>query len=169
MNKRITGILLALLLCTALSAQESVVAEKEVNSALAGADILNSMPSGVSVRQSQKLREALRAQTARNESRLFTGFRIRIYHESSQQAREKSEDVLGAVNAAYPSLGADRTFAEPYFNVTAGYFRTRTDAEKALRALQADYPEATIVKEKFKYPSLTETYRNRIDTVVVVK
>lgn len=171
MNK-LFALLLAAVVSAALFAQDvtTPAAQEPVaqtNAALEGADIMNIMPSGVTVRQPASVRSALRSQIQRNESRQFTGFRIRLYHESAQQAREMSETILDAVQRAYPGLGAERTYTNPYFNVTAGFFRTRTDAEKALKVLSQDWPDATIVKEKFKYPALDEPWRHRVDTIAV--
>lgn len=120
-------------------------------------DIFYQMPSGVKVNQSVAVKNAFRSQVARNADRMFTGFRIRVYHDNSQKARETSEAVLGRIQAAFPGVVAERTYVNPYFNVVMGTFRTRTDAEKVLRTLQAEYPDASIVKEKFKYPTLGTT------------
>lgn len=170
MNRKTIAILLATALSAALSAQDITLSASqgtaaETNRALEGTDILSIMPAGVNIEQPSSVRSALRSQIQRNESRQFTGFRIRLYHDSSQQAREMSETILDDVQRAYPSLGAERTYANPYFNVTAGFFRTRIDAEKALRVLSREWPDAVIVKDKFKYPSLGEPWRHRADTV----
>lgn len=119
---------------------------------LAGASIFNSMPKGVSVHQSGAVKTAAADQISRNAGRQMTGFRIRVFYDNTQSARNASESVYKAMQARYPRMTVDRSFANQYFIVTIGRFRTRIDAVKVLREIQGSYPDATIVKERFKYP-----------------
>lgn len=131
-----------------------VVSVPQVNPALDGLDILSVMPSCVTIRQSSAIRGALARQLESNQSRMFNGFRIRVFHDNSQSAREQSSLIEIAFRRAYPLLAVERSYANQFFNVTVGAFRTRSDAEKLLRTLSTRFPQATIVKEKFKYPML---------------
>ena len=140
----------------------------QVNKALEGADILNIMPLNVKVKQSPSVRSALRTQISQNAERQFTGFTIRVYHDNSQQARATSERIEATLRGGYPTLPVVRSYSNPYFNVTIGNFRTRSDAEKALRSLTSEYPDATIIKDKFKYPALDGGAVYRADTLSVV-
>ena len=54
----------------------------------------------------------------------------------------------------YPGIQAYRSYASPNFKVTVGNFRTRLDAEALLRQIKGDFPDAFIVRERFKYPSI---------------
>lgn len=119
---------------------------------LAGASIFSSMPKGVTVHQSGAVKAAAADQISRNAGRQMTGFRIRVFYDNAQSARNTSEAVYKAMQARYPRMTVDRSFANQYFIVTLGRFRTRIDAVKVLRELQGSYPNATIIKEKFKYP-----------------
>jgi len=140
----------------------------QVNPALEGADILNIMPLGVKVKQSSSVRNALRSEIGRNAERRFTGFTIRVYHDNSQSARVASENVEARLRGNYPSLPVERSYSNPYFNVTVGNFRTRSDAEKALRAMESEFPDATIMKDRFKYPALDGGAVYKADTVSVM-
>jgi len=140
----------------------------QVNPALEGADILNIMPLSVKVKQSSSVRNALRSQISQNSGRQFTGFTIRVYHDNSQSARTVSENVEATLRRGYPSLPVERSYSNPYFNVTIGNFRTRSDAEKALRAMAPEYQDATIMKTKFKYPALDGGAVYRADTLSVM-
>lgn len=142
----------------------------QLDSALARTGLFASMPSGVTIRQSSAIRDAFLSLSKRNrESSLFTGFRIKVYSDSSQNAREESEQVLNNFHEWYPSISVYRSYASPYFRVIAGDFRTRVDAEKALRMIRPSFPAATIIKEKMQYPSLDEGVSYVADTVRVVR
>ena len=73
----------------------------------------------------------------------------------------QSNEIRSALNRQVAShAGRDyngfriRTYASPNFKVTVGNFRTRLDAEAFLRRIKGDFPDAFIVRERFKYPSI---------------
>ena len=128
--------------------------EVQIDSTLMGRDIFSALPERVIVRQSPAVRSALNRQVASNATKSYSGFRIRLYFASSRTAREESAAVIRRFNDLYPHIQAYRTFASPNFKVTAGNFRTRLEAEALLRQLKGDFPDAFIVRERFKYPSI---------------
>ena len=128
--------------------------EVQIDSTLMGRDIFSALPERVVVRQSPAVRAALNRQVSANASKNYSGFRIRLYFASSRTAREESAAVIRRFNDLYPHIQAYRTFSSPNFKVTVGNFRTRLDAEALLRQLKGDFPDAFIVRERFKYPSL---------------
>ncbi len=163
-NKRLLLLLAALLLSAPLlSAQnleevgdelEHSGVEVQVDSTLLGRDIFSALPEQVVVRQDAAVRQALSRQIERNAAKSYSGFRIRLYFASSRQAREESAAVLRRFSAMYPGIQAYRTYASPNFKVSVGNFRTRLDAEALLGQIKADFPDAFIVRERFKYPSI---------------
>ncbi|MCR4859915.1 MAG: SPOR domain-containing protein [Bacteroidales bacterium] len=128
--------------------------EVQVDSTLMGRDIFSVLPEQVVVRQSAAVRTALGRQVASNAQKTYSGFRIRLYFASSRTAREESASVIRRFNEMYPQVQAYRTFASPNFKVTVGNFRTRLEAEAMLRQIRGDFPDAFIVRERFKYPSI---------------
>ena len=128
--------------------------EVQVDSLLLGRDIFSALPEQVVVRQSSAVREALNRQVASNGTKSYSGFRIRLYFASSRTAREESAAVIRRFHDLYPHIQAYRSFSSPNFKVTVGNFRTRLDAEAFLRKLKGDFPDAFIVRERFKYPSI---------------
>lgn len=116
--------------------------------------IFNSMPDAVSVLQSQTVRDAVDERVLSNEASEFNGYRIRIYFDNSQNAREASSAILSDFESGHPDMPAYRTFDSPNFKVTVGDFRTRSEALAALKAIQTEFPSAFIVREKFKFPAL---------------
>ena len=133
--------------------------EVQVDSTLVGRDIFSALPEEVVVRQSPAVRAALGRQVAANAGKSYSGFRIRLFFASNRTAREESASVIRRFNEMYPHIEAYRSFSSPNFKVTVGNFRTRVEAEALLRKLKSDFPDAFIVRERFKYPSI-----GRVDT-----
>ena len=146
--------ILALLPCAMLRAQEYRVdnGSSQVDSALVGRSILSVMGSGVTVNQSRSMRTAFDNYVSNNASKKMTGYRVRVYYENGQNARNRSEAIARSISGAYPGLGVYRTFESPNFKVTVGDFRTRDDALKVYHALKSSYPTAIILKETINYP-----------------
>ena len=140
--------------------------EVQIDSTLAGRDIFSALPEQVVVRQSAAVRQALTRQVERNAGKNYSGFRIRLYFASSRTAREESAAVLRRFSAMYPGIQAYRSYASPNFKVSVGNFRTRLDAEALLRQIKADFPDAFIVRERFKYPSIGQTGLRMTETTV---
>jgi hypothetical protein len=128
--------------------------EVQVDSTLLGRDIFSALPERVVVRQSPAVRAALNKQVAANAGKQYNGFRIRLYFASTRTARDESAAVIRRFNALYPHIQAYRSFASPNFKVTVGNFRTRLEAEALLQRIKGDFPDAFIVRERFKYPTI---------------
>ena len=133
---------------------EHTGSEVQLDSTLLGRDIFSALPEQVVVRQSPAVREALRKQVSGNAGKTINGFRIRLFFASSRTAREESASVIRRFNDRYPHIQAYRTYASPNFKVTAGNFRTRLEAERFLRMIKGDFPDAFIVRERFKYATV---------------
>lgn len=145
-----------------------------VDSTLYGQSIFNVLPSvskggkaDVRVTQTKTLQEMLSRQIASNGSRNVTCYRVRIFNDNSQTARAASEAVLASFKAAY-AYPAYRSYTNPFFKVTVGDFRTKSEALQLLGMLQAEYPTAFLVKETVNYPWLgpRESYRTEDETIV---
>lgn len=148
---------LALFLAIPSGAQEAVL-----DSTLLGKDILALLPSkekggkaDVKVFQSNAVMAAMRRHIAANPSRNVTGYRIRIYNDNKQNARGASESALARFKGMYPEISAYRTYSNPFFKVTVGDFRTRSEALRILQQVKGSFPAAFIVKESIQYPALS--------------
>ena len=128
--------------------------EVQLDSALLGRDIFSALPEQVVVRQPAAVRAALNRQVAANAGKTINGFRIRLFFASNRTARDESSSVIRRFNDMYPHVQAYRTYASPNFKVTVGNFRPRLEAEAFLRRIKGDFPDAFIVRERFKYPSV---------------
>ena len=154
MKKLLIIALLALLSCTVLRAQEYRVdnGSSQVDSTLLGRSALSTLGPGVTVNQSRAMRTAFDSYVSSNASKKLTGYRIRVYFDNGQNARNRSEAIARSISNAYPGMGVYRTFDSPNFKVTVGDFRTKDEALKVYHALKATYPTALILKETINYP-----------------
>ena len=53
--------------------------------------------------------------------------------------------------------------------MTVGDFRTKVDAQIALQSIIRDFPTAFIVKEKMRFPVVSDKVRYYVDTVRVLR
>ncbi len=98
---------------------------------------------------SDSLKVTMQKQLLKNKKRTFTGYRIRIFFDNKQNARVVSEQISAAFSEQYPSIPVYREHANPYFKVSVGNFRTKSDAMKFLNEIKDVYPSAFLVREAF--------------------
>jgi hypothetical protein len=148
-----------------------------VDSVLFGADVFSVMPqknsgggAGVTIRQSQMIEESMKAHVEANKSRSLTGYRIRIFFDNSQSARVNSSRALDTFMLSFRGIPAYRSYANPYFKVTVGDYRTKAEAMAALPKIKNLFPSAFIVKEKINYPQIgTRLMDTVVDTIKVYR
>ena len=147
-----------------------------VDTALVGKKIWNILPSrsagdsvNVSISQPSSVKAALDAQLVANPARSFSGYRIRVYFDNSQTSRTDSEAILKKFEKTWPGVPVYRTYANPYFKVTAGDFRTRSEAMALLVKLRNEFPRALLVKEKINYPAADSKCTYITDTVKILR
>lgn len=135
---------------------------------LAGVSIFD-YTSGASISQSAAVREGMLRHIGSNSGRKMSGWRVRIFFDNKQDSRAKSETALKDFQARYPGYGAYRTFANPFFKVTVGDFRTKSEALELLERLRKDFPAAFVIRESISYPALDKNDRYIVDTVKVLR
>ena len=135
---------------------------------LAGVSIFD-YTSGVSISQSAAVREGMLRHIGSNSGRKMSGWRVRIFFDNKQDSRVKSETALKDFQARYPGYGAYRTLANPFFKVTVGDFRTKSEALELLERLRRDFPSAFVIRENISYPALDKNDRYIVDTVKVLR
>ena len=134
-----------------------------MDESLVGKNIFNE----VKVHQSQAISNAMAQKIEKNKSKKMTGYRVRIFFDNKQDSRGASEAAMGRFQTAYPGYGVYRTFASPFFKVTAGDFRTKSEAMQMLQTVKADFPTAIVVKENINYPIVDKKHSFIVDTVKV--
>ena len=136
--------LVSTLVASAQNANEYVVvdttlaripAKAVVDSLLLGIDILENVQrangaGSVVIHQSSAIKNALNNQIAANKERKIQGYRVRIYFDNSKNARNQSDYIAHSFAAAHPEHKVYRSHVSPYFKVTVGDFRTKTDRRK---------------------------------------
>ena len=147
-----------------------------IDTSLAGKDIFSVMSSvseggaaDVKVHQSQLIRNSLENHIKSNPERTTEGYRVRIFFDNRQSARTESEAMENRFREAHPDIPAYRSYANPYFKVTVGDFRTKSEAMQLLRNIVAEFPTAFVVKEHINYPAVDRFKPIYTDTVKVLR
>lgn len=184
--KRIIAILaLAVVAVTSAYAQNAVAPEGYqmvdsivyrptaiLDSSLVGRDIFKELSSSdaiVSVHQSDKIRSGMAQRISDNKNAAVSGFRVRIYFDNKQNARGASEEARNRFERNHPGIPAYRSFVNPFFKVTVGDFRTRSEAIELLNEISSEFPTAFVVKENINFPVVDKDNSYIIDTIRVVK
>ena len=147
-----------------------------VDTLLAGRDVFHVMPlkakgdnADVEIYQSQEVAAALRKQVLDNIKRPVAGYRVRIFFDNKQSARLESEEALKKFESMYHGIRAYRTYANPYFKVTVGDFRTKSEAMELLSKIKSIFPAAFVVKENISYPVVDKSNAYVVDSVKVLR
>lgn len=137
---------------------------------LSGRNIFHIMPEGVVINQSEELYDASRRQIQANSDNTLEveGYRIRIFLDNRQDAREASEQTQKRFHVLFPEYETYRNYIYPNFKVTIGDFRTKTEAKIALGRIAKYFPSSFIVKERMKFPVVSQSETNPVDTIKVL-
>lgn len=84
------------------------------------------------------------------------GFRIRIFSDLGQTAREKSQEANAKFNELFPEVAVYREYDSPYFKVYAGDYRTKNDALIDFKRIKQYFPAAFIVPSRINFPKLDD-------------
>ena len=131
--------------------------------ARAQSDILSALAPDVQVTQSETVREAFEEQMQRNGHSTVSGFRIRIYTGNGKDSDLESARALATFRATYPDIPAERSYSHSSYKVTAGYFRTKTDAAREIKRIRQTFPTCFPVGETFRYPLLSSERKALLD------
>ena len=147
-----------------------------VDSTLVDMDIFLDMPSEalgaeatVTVEQSELIEQSMRKHVEANQSRALSGYRVRIFFDNKQTARNESEQTVAKFRELFQEIAVYRTYTNPYFKVTVGDCRTRSEAMHLLSRIKRNFPSAFVVKENIECPLVDDQAAYRIDTVKVLR
>lgn len=76
------------------------------------------------------------------------GFRVQIFFDAGNNALEKARSVAQQFQTINPDESAYVSYAEPYYRVRVGNFRTRLEAQGFMQRIKYDFPNAFIIKDK---------------------
>jgi len=147
-----------------------------VDTTLAGRDVFMLMPSksagdkaDVRINQTSAVEDAVRRQISSNGEREMNGYRVRIFFDNRQTARVESEETLKRFESLYHDVAAYRTYANPYFKVTVGDFRTKSEAMRLLERIRNEFPSAFVVRENIEFPVVDRNNAFVADTIKVLR
>lgn len=147
-----------------------------VDSSLTGKTIFNELPlvqkgdaTDVKVHQSKEIWDSMYRYFVENGARTQSGYRVRIFFDNKRTARAESEKTLDSFTEKHRDIAAYRSYANPYFKVTVGDFRTKSEAMQLLRKIKNEFPSAFIVKENISYPIVDRKNPIITDTIRILK
>lgn len=125
--------------------------------------------SDAKVHQSATVEKSMSAHVESNRKRSMNGYRVRIFFDNKQTARTESEAALKRFEALYHDVSAYRSYANPYFKVTVGDFRTKSEAMELLERIKHEFPSAFVVKENISFPVVDKEKAYVTDTLKVLR
>ena len=147
-----------------------------VDTALVGKNIYQVLPlkekggkSDVVIHQTDSIFSAMNAHVKNNASRTLSGYRIRIFFDNKQSARVASEEALKKFESLFHDVVAYRSYVNPYFKVTVGDFRTKSEAMSYLTRIRKEFPSAFVVKENISFPVIDKDNSFVVDTIKVIR
>ena len=147
-----------------------------VDTSLVGKNIYQVLPSKergdnveVIIHQTDSIYSAMNSHLKDNAERTLSGYRIRIFFDNKQSARVASEEALKKFESLFHDVSAYRSYANPYFKVTVGDFRTRSEAMSYLELIRKDFPSAFVVKENIAFPAIDKNNSFVTDTIKVLR
>ena len=151
--KKLFFISLFTAVCSCLGAQDIFIPAGDTLS-VPEAPKASSLFEELDVEQSTSLRDAFDGYVLQNSARKVTCYRVRIYFDSSQKARDISASIEARFSEMYPQVPVYRIYTSPFFKVTVGDFRTRDEAHRFANSIAGQFPSSFLVKEASRFPSL---------------
>jgi SPOR domain len=108
---------------------------------------------GISINEDPTITRMMESYINGNKAaQVITGFRIQL---TATTDRVKMDGTVSAFKAKYPGVYVDWLHEKPYYKVKIGGFTSKPNAERYLKSIKLDYPEAYIVSDKVKSNELT--------------
>ena len=96
--------------------------------------------------QPEQFENVLRMQISNNRlQKGIPGYRIRIFSQSGQTARDRSIKTRTDFMNSFPGIEAYQEYNTPNFQIYAGDFRTKNEALRELKRIERSFPGAFIV------------------------
>ena len=105
--------------------------------------------------QDQRVETLVRKHIAINETRqTISGFRIQIFFDSGNLSKSKASKVYDDFITRFPEIPAYLTFKAPNYKVRIGDFRTRLDAQRFMRTIATEFPDAWVIADEINPPPI---------------
>jgi hypothetical protein len=86
------------------------------------------------------------------------GWRVNIFFETGNNSKKLAMEAKAGFVQKYPNVPSYLVFQEPYYKIRVGDYRTQLEAEKFLKTITNEYPNAFVVEDKINYPELDIRY-----------
>lgn len=107
----------------------------------------------ISVKQDVRIDSLLVLNKKMNEKNPhIEGWRINIYFESGNHSKRMAIETKAKFVQNYANIPCYVVFQEPYYKVRVGDYRTRMEAEKLLKQIVQEYPNAFVVEDEINFP-----------------
>lgn len=100
--------------------------------------------------QSSKMKEAMECHIQQNRQKKNYGYRIRIFFDNRQSARNASETILKQFAELFPDIPAYRSYSNPYFTVSVGDFKNKSEAVRTLELIKPEFPNALVLRDNIQ-------------------
>ena len=101
--------------------------------------------------QDDKIKDLLAKHIEINAKAHIMGYRVKIHFGSD---KNKAKEIKGQFIAKYPNVPAYEKYDQPNFNIRVGDFRTKLEAYKFLKQIQAEFPTSFLVQDEIEMPTL---------------
>ena len=102
----------------------------------------------IEIIQPVQLENLLKMQIANNRQlKGIPGYRINIFSQAGQTARQKAEEVRGNFMRNFPDLETYTEYNPPNWQIFVGDFRTKNEALRERKKIEKIFPIAFIVSE----------------------
>lgn len=114
----------------------------------------NSEGAYVDVDEDRSVAMLIRGIEAQDKESSVVGYRLVIFFNNDQSARENAERTFSEFCEKYPDINAYLVYENPYFKVSVGDCLTMEEALILNRRISADYPKAFPRNEEIKLSDL---------------
>jgi len=126
-------------------------------SSLAHSDSLSR--ARIVVTEDDAIRSAVQQAQGQTTGGTIHGYRVRIFFDNGQQARQKAIDALSQFRSLFPGVPAYMVYENPYFKVSAGNCVTYEEAVVLWGNVKGSFDRAFVVREDFPLSAITETVK----------
>jgi hypothetical protein len=105
----------------------------------------------IEIIQDYKIKELANKHIEINSKAPIKGYRVKIHFGAD---KTKAKEVKAKFIAKFPDVPAYEKYDQPNFNIRVGDFRTKLEAYKFLKEIQAEFPSAFIVQDEIEMPSI---------------
>lgn len=138
----------------AVSAQSLSGFRESLAQPLSGCDSLGTAPAVVTVSEYGDAGAAVAHASAKSGRLRFKGWRVCIFSDNGQDAREGALEAKQVFREAFPETRVYDVYDTPYFKVTVGDCLTEEEAIILLEHVKPRFPKAFIKQEQLTLANL---------------